>query len=168
MFGEKNMAIEKEKISDILGIRPVDTALEIMCDEGNKICSLAKEVKTVETDPKKAYVEYENVNGDNSRRHFVFCGNPVIFLKKMIAEKARVDLVEVNTDRLADPPAIWKLIGILAPPIVILGYRDKEKGAYHRDLMQSSGFKIIKQEVELNEDISEKFCVGRSNKFHSN
>lgn len=46
--------IEKEVITGILGIGSVNTALEIMCDEGNVICSLAREAETVDTDPEKA------------------------------------------------------------------------------------------------------------------
>ena len=152
--------MEKEVITDKLGVNLVNTALEIMCDEGNIICSLAKEAEAVDIDPERAYLEYESANRKNLQEHMVFCGNPVAFLKKKIEEEKQFDMVVVNTDRLEKSRDIWKLIGILAPPVVILGYREQEKGEYNRQLMRTSGFRIMKQEVELNHHITEKFCVG--------
>lgn len=152
--------IEKEVMTSILGIGSVNTALEIMCDEGNIICSLAREAEAVDTDPEKAYFEYASVNRKKSYEHIVFCGNPVTFLRKKIAEEKKVDMIVVNTDRLEKSCDIWKMISILAPSIVVLGYREQEKGEYNRRLMRTSGFRIMKQEVELNRQMSEKFCVG--------
>lgn len=154
------MMMEKEIISGMLGVSSVNTALGIMCDEGNIICSLAREAEAVDIDPEKAFLEYESVNRKNLQEHIVFCGNPVTFLKKKIEEEKQFDMVVVNTDRLEKSHDIWKLIGILAPSVVVLGYREQEKGEYNRQLMRTNGFQIMKQEIELNRHITEKFCVG--------
>lgn len=64
-------------------------------------------------------------------------------------------MIVVNTDRLEKSCDIWKMIGILAPPVVVLGYREPERGEYNRSLMRTCGFRIVKQEVQLHRQISD-------------
>lgn len=161
------MAAEKELLNNVLGIESADTALEIMRDEGNFICLLAREVETIETDPEKAYSEYGGDSREKTCNHMVFCGNPFAFLKKKISEKAQIDIILVNADRLKEPRKIWNMIGTLNPSRVILCYRESRKGVFNKKLMVANGFKITKQEVEFDNGISEKFCVGCSDKCDS-
>lgn len=46
-------------------------------------------------------------------------------------------MIVVNTDRLEKSCDIWKMIGILAPPVAVLGYREPERGEYNRSLMRT-------------------------------
>lgn len=64
-------------------------------------------------------------------------------------------MIVVNTDRLEKSCDIWKMIGIRAPPVAVLGYREPERGEYNRSLMQTCGFRIVKQEVQLHRQISD-------------
>lgn len=161
------MVVEKELIREIFGNSSVDTALEILCDEGHIFCSMAKSAETIETDVKKAYLEYQNTDCEKSLRHMIFCGNPCTFLEKKIDEGVRPDLIVVNTDRIRKAGELWKLIGQLMPSRVILGYREPGNGIYNKQLMVKNGFQIMKQEVKINDAISEKFCVGSSYKCNS-
>lgn len=152
--------MDRKEVAEILEINQVESALEIMCDDGSIICSLAKQTEAIETDSVRAYLEYEKVNRKKFRRHMVFCGNPVRFLEKKIVEGTKFDIVVVNTDRLEEADAVWKQIGRLTPQKVILGYRKADRGDYNKKLMMKNGYQIIKPEVILDRDMSEKFCVG--------
>ena len=52
-------------------------------------------------------------------------------------KKKQIDMIVVNTDRLEKSCDIWKMIGILAPPVAVLGYREPERGEYNRSLMRT-------------------------------
>lgn len=161
------MVVGEEFITETFGIGSVDTALEILCDEGHIFCSLAKEAETIEEDPQKAYQEYKNTVYQNSSKHMIFCGNPCDFLEKKIEDGDRFDLIVVNTDRIRKASRLWELIGMLTPSKVILGYREPERGRHNKHLMVMNGFEIMKEEVKMNDEISERFCVGSCNKRNS-
>ena len=164
------MVAEQEQLIKELSMGANDRVLEIMSDEGEFISLFidnVDEVETIEVDPGLTYLTSWKEFQSNVHNHFVFCGHPYYFLKKKIEDHAEVDIIIVNADRMDRSREIWGLIGILEPRWVILTYTELKVGEHNKRLMEACGFKIMKQEVDLNNGIFKKFCVGCSSKCYS-
>lgn len=164
------MIAEKGRWNKLFYLGENDSVLEIMSSEDKELRSLTarvREVETIETDPGVVCSAAWRNFHSNRGNHFIFCGKPYVFLQKKIENKAKVDAVIVNSDRMEMPEKIWNLVGILNPVKVILTFCENENGEYHKKLMEANGFKIIKQEGDFENGISEKFCVGCGSKRNS-
>lgn len=157
------MVAEKEQLTKIFSVSSEYLVLEIMSDESGFISKLAKnvsEVETIEEDSGMACSASWNDLHTKVHNHFVFCGHPYDFLKKKIEEHAKIDIIIVNADRLERSDEIWSLIERLEPRWVLLTYRENRIGEYNKRLMKAGGFKVVKQDSELNNVVSKRFCVG--------
>ena len=164
------MIAEREQVIKSLDLGSNDNVLEILTGERNFISSIFEEIKqveTIESDPALAYSASWKSVQMNVKNHFVFCGLPHVFLQQKVDNEAEVDGVIIHVDRLEFPRKVWSMIALLDPLWVILTYNDIGKGKYNKRLMETNGFTILKQEGDYKNGISERFCVGRSNKCYS-
>ena len=165
------MIAYKGKVLKKLDLGENDRVLEILRG-GEEVIQLffenVGEIETIESDPERAYSGAWTSAYYKAQKHFIFCGNPHIFLQKKIEEHAEIDAGILHADRLENPRKIWKLISRLKPLWIILSYRDAGCGEYNKGLMVTNGFQMIGQGGEVENGISERICVGRSNKCNSN
>lgn len=163
------MVVDREQVVKLLNLGMNDRVLEILSSDGKDIGSfggMVREMETVEDDPEKAYSGNRRVINVKAENHFIFCGNPYIFLKKKIEDHAEFDAVIVHVDRLEYPRKMWNLIEQLNPLWVILTYKMPGNGKYNKRLMEAYGFEIIWQENDLPNSIEERVCIGRNKKCY--
>lgn len=164
------MIAEREQVIKSLDLDSNDNVLEILTGERNFVSSMFEEIRqveTIESDPALAYSASWKSVQVRAENHAVFCGHPHVFLQQKVDNGVEVDGVIVHADRLECPRKVWSMIALLDPLWVILTYKDAGKGKYNKRLMETNGFTIMKQEGDSKNGISERFCVGRSNKCYS-
>lgn len=164
------MIAEREQVIKSLDLDSNDNVLEILTGERNFVSSMFEEIRqveTIESDPALAYSASWKSVQVKAENHAVFCGHPHVFLQQKVDNGVEVDGVIVHADRLECPRKVWSMIALLDPLWVILTYKDAGKGKYNKRLMETNGFTIMKQEGDSKNGISERFCVGRSNKCYS-
>ncbi len=164
------MIAEREQVIKSLDLDSNDNVLEILTGERNFVSSMFEEIRqveTIESDPALAYSASWKSVQVKAENHAVFCGHPHVFLQQKVDNGVEVDGVIVHADRLECPRKVWSMIALLDPLWVILTYKDASKGKYNKRLMETNGFTIMKQEGDSKNGISERFCVGRSNKCYS-
>lgn len=164
MVAERGQAVSR------LDLDTQASVLEIMTGESDMIHSFVKgvrQVETIEADPASAYLASWKSVQAREQKHLVFCGQPHTFLRQKIDNYAKIDIVMIHADRLEHSRKVWSLIAILKPRWVILAYSNSRKGKYNKKLMEINGFKIIKQEGDITNGISERFCVGCCNERYS-
>lgn len=164
------MIAEREQVIKSLDLESNDNVLEILTGERNFVSSMFEEIRqveTIESDPALAYSASWKSVQVKAENHAVFCGHPHVFLQQKVDNGVEVDGVIVHADRLECPRKVWSMIALLDPLWVILTYKDAGKGKYNKRLMETNGFTIMKQEGDSKNGISERFCVGRSNKCYS-
>lgn len=155
---------QEEKLFD-LGIN--ESALEILSGNGRGIGSFrgkVHEMETIEVDPEQAYSGTWKSASLKVENHFIFCGNPYIFLKKKIENQADYEVVIVHADRLEYPRKVWNLIEQLRPFWIILAYKSLGVGKYNKRLMEAHGFETIWQECDSEDGIEEKIYIAKNRK----